>query len=198
MRVAFALTFYRDERLATSTIADLRMFYPESLILIFDDSKQRLKLAQFAGRWTERYLKAFLQTESDILIKLDPDTAVLRRANEFPDSEIFGEHVDGQVLGGCIGYSRDCARKIIESDLLVDSKYTGLHYTYMKFGERVSRQDEIMADIIRRLHLHTVEWKEACIRQYHPRSVMPTGDYAIVHPDMRPEAFAFYAENSRT
>src|SRR5208282_923089 len=173
--VAFAVNFYKDQRLANQTVTDLRRFYPESPILTFDDSKQRLKLSQFAGRWTERYLKAFLQTDADIVVKLDPDTAVLRRARYFPDAEVFGEHVDGQVLGGAIGYSRDCARRIIKSGLLLDTKYTCVHYTYVRFGERVTRQDEIMADIIRLLNLHTVEWKEACIRQYHPRSVMPTG-----------------------
>jgi hypothetical protein len=164
--------------------------------LAFDDNLERLKLSQFAGQWTERYLKAFLQTGSNILVKLDPDTAVLRKARYFPDAEVFGVHCDGQVLGGCIGYSRDCARKIIDSGLLLGTKYTGLYYTYVKCGERVTRQDEIMADIIRRLNLHTVEWKEACIRQYHPRSVMPTGDYAFVHPDMRPEALAGYASRN--
>lgn len=197
MRVAFALTFYKDERPAISALADLKRFYPESPTLTFDDSKERLKLAQFAGRWTERYLQSFLDTDADTLIKIDPDTAVLRRAKGFPDSDIFGTHVDGQVLGGCIGYSREGARQIVDSGLLLDTKYTGVHYTYVKFGERVSRQDEIMGDLIRRLHLHTVEWKEACIRTYHPRSVMPTDDFAFVHPDMRPEALSLRQSERR-
>jgi hypothetical protein len=120
--------------------------YPTSPILAFDDNLERLKLSQFAGQWTERYLKAFLQTGSNILVKLDPDTAVLRKARYFPDAEVFGVHCDGQVLGGCIGYSRDCARKIIDSGLLLGTKYTGLYYTYVKCGERVTRQDEIKAE----------------------------------------------------
>jgi hypothetical protein len=39
---------------------------------------------ELRGRWTLRYLTAFLETtDADVLIKIDPDTAVLRAAKRY-------------------------------------------------------------------------------------------------------------------
>lgn len=196
MRLAFAITTYKDQALAEVVVGNLKKFYPLASVLVFDDAKERLKLPQFAGRWTERYLKAFLETDADVLVKIDPDVVVVRKARRFPTVEIFGQKATGhQVLGGVIGYSRAGARKIVDSGLLLDPKYTDVtQFSYARFsgkhlldGEEedltpVSLQDAIMADVIQNLGLEVGNWLEAYVRTStsDPSLTPPAGDYAFV------------------
>lgn len=141
---------------------------------------QRLKLPRFRGQWTERYLKEFLSSDEPFIIKLDPDTRVNRRVDSFPDADVFGpfRHTDSgkhRLDGSAVGYSRAAAEKILASALLRDAEYAKPIYSHHRFappllrkGEEldhtaVSLQDEIMADICRRLSLRVVEWGEASL-----------------------------------
>jgi hypothetical protein len=184
MQLSFAITTYKDN--SDLAISDLTRFYPGAYVFKFNDCVEHLKTPDQAGKWTERYLRAFLASDADILIKIDPDTAVLRPAVNFPTSDMFGECVLGFPLGGAIGYSRVGAQKIVDSNLLQDAKYTTKDYTYSwKGGEQVSCQDKIMRDIVNRLSLSVAVWNEVCVRMSHLDSTMPTKDYAFVHPDSR-------------
>lgn len=174
-----------------STIASLKTHYPDSPIMLFDDLKVRLKLPVFRGAWTERFLKAFLETDHDICIKVDPDTKINSRA-PMPDAPIFAAFryalSGARVLaGGAIGFRRETAKAILNSNLLHDEKYgSSLKYAYARFRppykrsyepevrEWVALQDEITSDIVDRLGIVPLDWDAISFTDptalfYHPR-----------------------------
>jgi hypothetical protein len=180
VKLAFALTHYNDN--PEATLAELQRYYPDAEVLVFDDAKEHLKTADKAGRWTERYLKAFLATDADVLIKVDPDTAVNGTVASFPEADVFGQRYMGQhVQGGAMGYSRAAAQKIVDSGLLLRAKYTLLEYTYAhKSGRSVSCQDRIVGDVVKQLGLSIAPWPAASVLTFPPKR--DTGEFAFVHP----------------
>ena len=187
--IAFAITSYRDGELALRSIAALRLVYPESRITHIQD-EPRLKLPQFAGRWTERWMRACLLGDLTTLIKLDPDTRCLRRAS-LPDGDLWGQvapphvywGVEGVLYGGAIGFKREAAQKIVDSGLLLDEKYTVKPYVFERNGEWLSLQDPIVHDVAQRLGLHETPWSEVymALSGKRLRNIDVT-KFAFVHP----------------
>jgi hypothetical protein len=169
----FAVTTYKDTALAEVLITSLQYFYPDATILVLDDARERLKLPQYSGQWTERFLRAFLLTAEEVCIKIDPDTHVNFRA-AIPRVPIFSAyryniHGERILAGPAIGFSRATAIDLVLSGLLRDPVYSTKFYyprfypPFLKPGEEqsfemVSCQDEIVTDIVRRLGIPTEEW----------------------------------------
>jgi len=213
MRPMFYMGVYKDQFLAKLAIEALQKFYSDSPILcIADGTKddifsqfcadrgvqytegERLKLPQFAGRWTERFLKLFLQTDAPLVIKIDPDTRVNRAVEEFPKASIFSMfryYLNGKRIlnGPAIGFTREAAQAILDSGLLHDEKYTTYWYAYPrfrapmlrpweeeKFDEFVSLQDEITTDVVERLGLSFAEWGDVSLTDQNAAFVHPPNE----------------------
>jgi hypothetical protein len=197
MSLTFALTSYvYDHEKAVKTVADLRRNYPRAEIVhLNDDPPNRLKLPQFAGRWTERWMEAALATSADIIIKVDPDTLVIRPLADFPEADMFGvaskrRLCKGVILGGAYGFRRSAVEKIVGSRLLLDGKYTStasMDYIFCEYRpgrklEILSLQDPIVFDVVTLLGLTTAPWAD--VYMYNEDYVMPKVDhskYGFVH-----------------
>lgn len=166
--LTFVLTSYKDADLSVKTIEALVKVYPgASIIHLSDSAPNRLKLPQFAGAWTERWMKAGLGTNADIIVKLDPDTRAYVAVTDFPATDIFGQvavngtywDVKGVIHGAAIGFKRSAVEKIVQSGLLHDKKYTTHPYvTSRDLTETISLQDPIVHDIAVRLGLSEGNW----------------------------------------
>jgi hypothetical protein len=191
----FYLGVYKDQAKAKACIESLQALYADPILSISDGSKDadysrfciergvshidgaRLKLPQFAGLWTERYLEEFLVSSEPFVVKLDPDTKVQHKVESFPDADVFCtfkySHSGAKFFSGAaLGCSRAAAERILASKLLRDGEYTKPSYAYhryfpplLKKGEElettaISLQDEILTDISKRLLLQVVEWSD--------------------------------------
>jgi hypothetical protein len=198
IKLAITFTKYNEPEQEVNALASkLKQLYPDATLLQFDDKTQRLKLPQHGGQWTLRFLTAFIATDCDVLIKIDPDTEARRAATKIPNADLFGNLVAGQVLGGAMGFSRAGAQKIVESGVLTDAKYQGQAFTYARYtgknlrpGEPswdkllISCQDKILADVVTRLNLKTAQWDEISV--WAEWWAKPgSGDYAFVHPKVK-------------
>lgn len=189
----FFVGVYKDQKEARQCIAGLKHYYPEEKIVPISDGThdstyeafceqvgvdyrvgQRLKLPDFRGAWTERFLHLLDETDDERIIKIDPDTQVNARV-EWPDAEIFSSWRDSNgkriLAGPVIGFTRRAARDIIDSGFMLDWKYKANEYTYYRFypprlkegeeqnTELVSLQDEITTDVVERLGIEPIKWE---------------------------------------
>jgi len=201
MTPLFYMGVYKDQFLAKLNIDALQKFYSDSPILCITDGTtddtfsqfcaergvryiegERLKLPQFAGQWTGRFLQLFLQTDAPLVIKVDPDTHINWAVEQFPTASVFAGfryYPSGKRIlnGPAIGFTREAAQAILDSGILLDEKYTTYWYTYPrfreplkrpweeeKFDEFVSLQDEITTDVVERLSLPVAEWKDVSFK----------------------------------
>lgn len=212
---AFFIGVYQDQSEARENILILKALYPESPILSIADGVEnssyqtfcsdlkviyqqglRLKLMNKGGLWTERFLKLYLeQTNSDYLIKIDPDTGIHRSLRYLPECDLFGSVINDQdrshIQGGAIGFSRSAARKIVNSGLLGSQEYCTHRYAYpryqppyLKTGEDSSSQwlsveDLIVFDVALKLGLKIQDYAEVSCHWRTPA----LGDFAFVHPN---------------
>jgi len=141
----FALT-YKDYDATVECLADLRTHYSESRVVLRSDGdpdprfpilakrygvdfrgESRLFGIENGGAVIERMLTIFLEQPTRYLFKIDPDTVIHRRFRYLPvRSGLFGtlqcEADTRSVQGGCMGFTRDAAERILESGLLRDSR----------------------------------------------------------------------------
>lgn len=195
-KLTFVMNYtQRDAALSLKSAFALKTLYPGVEVILIEDSP-RLKLPQFSGQWTDRWMKAALLTDADIIIKLDPDTRATKAAASFPTTDIFGQQAPlgtyfpkstGIICGGAIGFQRAAVQKIVDSGFLLDPKYTVKPYLTeeRRFGtprETVSLQDPIVADIAQRLGLKSGDWPGLHIKfQWEPPVVAPK-DALFAHP----------------
>lgn len=164
MKLAFAINVYRDTALLPHCLRAVKTQHPEATVLVIPDSP-RLKLPKFGGLWTKRFLEQLVETKADYVFKLDPDRYFTAPIKDLPDADVFGRHwtfEDGtqQIVGECMGWSRQGARKMLLANLWEDPTYKqcGGHYAYQRHGELVSVQDTIVMDIILKIGLKHEEW----------------------------------------
>lgn len=194
LNLTFAISSYvYDRDMAGKTIEDLRRVYPQAgIVHLLDDPPNRLKLPQFAGRWTERWMLSALATPADIVIKVDPDTIVCRPLEDFPSADMFGAFSQRQrfkgIMGGAVGFQRSAVQQIVDSKFLLDKKYTESLYAFGEYRpgrdqtEIMSLQDPIVFDVALRLGLTTSPWSD--VHMYRATYEMPKVDhskYGFVH-----------------
>jgi hypothetical protein len=194
MNLVFVLNTYRDQADAALCLRELQQFYPLAQVLVISDlPPNRLKTCDHGGQWMLRYMQQFLATDGDVLIKIDPDSEVRRTVGAFPDAPIFGQVISGRLAGGTLGFSRAGVEQIVNSNLLLDPRYTDpLVYGYDRFGgrllrpgeerePRISCQDKILTDAVTRLGMVITPWPDS---YSHAQWWIPApqGTWAFVHP----------------
>lgn len=153
----------------------LKTFYPKhDVLIVFDNSINNLNKEQltklkncylfnsiFGYRHsTHSYLKVCLNSfNSNYIIKLDPDTWV----NKFFDFSNLSKdyihclvnHKRRYTYGGLIIYPNKIAKKIYNSSLLKDEKYSHEKFTYKnkKHNKVISCQDKILYDVCEQLNI---------------------------------------------
>jgi len=126
----------------------LRKLYPDSQVLVVSDGdpdpaiaqvcrtysvefalRARLMGVEHGGEPIQKMLEAFLETDADILIKIDPDTSLRRRFSHMPaptDPSSYGtvqwsgpeSNRIFSIQGGCIIIPRQAAVLLVDSSLL--------------------------------------------------------------------------------
>lgn len=215
--ITFFIGVYKDQELAKRAINQIKVFYPGSPIVSISDGIQdddyalfcsansviytqgeRLKTVPNGGAWTQRWMAEVLKTNSDIYIKIDPDTYIQGTVTTFPDADVFGSWANGRVnfmfFGGAVGYTKHALQTITASGLLLDPKYKDNKYGYQRWGrflkpgetastELVASQDLILSEVEKALVLTQAAWTAVLIESSN--RVITTQQavgYAFVHP----------------
>jgi hypothetical protein len=143
----FALT-YKTFDATAECLEDLRKYYSGSRVILRSDGdpdprlpvlaqrnkvdfrgESRLFGIENGGAVIERMLELFLEQPTRYLFKIDPDTVIHRRFQYLPvRSGLFGtlqtEEETRSIQGGCMGFTRDAAEQILQSEMLRDSRLT--------------------------------------------------------------------------
>ncbi len=143
----FALT-YKNYDATAECLADLRKHYSASRVILRSDGdpdprfpilakryqadfhgELRLFGIENGGAVIERMLLLFFEKPSRYLLKIDPDTVIHRRFHYLPvRSGVFGtlqtEQVTPSIQGGCMGFTWDAAKQILQSEMLRDRRLT--------------------------------------------------------------------------
>jgi hypothetical protein len=144
-RIFWFIQTYRDLPRLRKTLTSLRSLYPESQISVVSDGdtdpgieqvcekysaefalRSRLFGVEQGGEPVQRMLEAFLTTDADLLIKIDPDTDLRRRITALPsrsDASLYGTVQSTwsgfvSIQGGCIIVPRRAAALLADSSLL--------------------------------------------------------------------------------
>ena len=141
----FALT-YKNYDATAECLEDLRKHYSTSRVILRSDGDSdpclpilaKLNKVDFRGELRlfgienggaviERMLELFFETPTRYLLKIDPDTVIHRRFQYLPvRSGLFGtlqtERETPSIQGGCMGFTRDAAEQILQSQMLRDSR----------------------------------------------------------------------------
>ncbi|HMG74029.1 MAG TPA: hypothetical protein VK582_11060 [Pyrinomonadaceae bacterium] len=141
----FALT-YKNYDATAECLGDLRKHYAASRVILRSDGdpdprfpilaqrnkvdfRRELRLfgIENGGAVIERMLVLFLEKPTRYLLKIDPDTVIHRRFQYLPvRSGLFGtlqtERETPSIQGGCMGFTRDAAEQILQSEMLRDSR----------------------------------------------------------------------------
>jgi len=194
MNITFAITSYQEPaELVAKSVAALKTLYPDaSVVQLSDLAPNRLKLPQFAGTWTLRWMQAALATNADVIVKIDPDTRAYKAVTTFPTADIFGQiakngvyyNLKGVIHGAAIGFQRSAVQKIANSGLLLDKKYTALPYVFSRDEkEAISLQDPIVHDVSIRLGLTTGSWEGLQIQtRWEQIKKVDTSKVTFAHP----------------
>lgn len=149
-RLFWLIHTYRDWPKLETNLAALRHLYPESAALVISDGDPdpsipplcgrygvgfrlgaRLFAVEHGGEIVQRMLDEFLARDADILIKIDPDTALRRGFTRMPPAgarAIFGtigtnETGDCEFIqGGCMIVPRRVAEEVTARRLLVSDR----------------------------------------------------------------------------
>jgi hypothetical protein len=211
----FALV-YKDYDATAACLADLRKHYPSSRVILRSDGDQDARFPPLAGSHQvdfrresrlfgfenggaviERMLELFLETPTRYLFKIDPDTVIHRRFKHLPDrSGVFGtlqcEEETPSVQGGCMGFTRDAAERILQSRMLRDDrlkepgKFISESPYFFRMADRANRCglasfDWIVPWVARELGIPLYRFDEVnCGWQQPPPN--PEGRYAVSHP----------------
>lgn len=144
--LTFFAMVYKNYEATVECLADLRRHYPTSRVVLRSDgdpdprfpilasqhdvdfrAESRLFGIENGGAVIERMLALFLEQPTRYLFKIDPDTVIHRRFRYLPvRSGLFGTlqcvPETPSVQGGCIGFTRDAAERILRSEMLRNSR----------------------------------------------------------------------------
>lgn len=141
--LTFFMVVFRNFELAAATLQELRDHFPGSRVVVRSDgdpdprysvlnsryeldyrSEERLFPARHGAAAVQRMFEIYLEQPTDYLFKIDPDTEIHRRFRYLPaESSMFGT-VQGapdylSIQGGCLGFTRDAAERMVNSRLLL-------------------------------------------------------------------------------
>lgn len=179
--ICFAIhAFNEPPERVIKTVAALRWAYPGCQVIFIEDggrhymiagvpsiTGERLKTPENGGRWTNRYLSLFLaQSTFDILIKVDPDTEVIKPASNFPKGNVIFSSVYTHNLGhgrtwrvphgGALGFTRDAAREILSMRTMLNPRFIN----NPRYGQW---NDVMLADVIEWRNMNLLERQDfAC------------------------------------
>lgn len=219
-KVAFLFHVYQEFELAERLVSQLRFFFPLSNILGIADGTYSYSFNEFAWQHNVKYIEGdrlfyqrtsnewikrmfwfyLVSSRSSYLIKIDPDSYVLRRFNYLPSFDIAGSvyKISDKISfihGGCTLYSREACRKIKDSPLLDSPEYlTSPNYRYRRFqppykheSEVVEQgyftcEDRIVGDLAPKLDLKLGVWDEVDADMYekNPKDYADTRR-AVIH-----------------
>lgn len=165
MNIAFIMNVYHEPfDMVEKNVLALKEFYPGCpIILIYDGvliqnhqgvsehKFDREKVPGKFGAWTHRYLKIFLdETTSDYAFKIDPDTNIIGKMKNLPDSTkpiIFCKIGNDEVtLGFAIGYTRPMVDILVKQEWLINKDMLWYH-KYSQF------QDYMLKTIVTKQNL---------------------------------------------
>jgi hypothetical protein len=238
VRIFWFIQTYRDLPKLRKTLTRLRKLYPEAPVLVVSDGdsnpaieracdkylvkfilQSRLFGVEHGGEVTQRMLEAFLTTDADVLIKIDPDTNIHRRFSVMPsrmDPNVYGSVQSGgsasnsivSIQGGCVIVPRQAAVLLANSSLLNSDRLKPPALEWVVSTELSARaasgltsSDHTLGWACRELRLLCKDHPEVCSR-YRP-SLMDTitaSRLAVFHPrfEMRHLANpAFYVSGLR-
>ena len=176
----FYLSDYKEGDLTLDTVKSLKSLY-NPFIFVRSDGVYNDKIAQISnikymtdarrktynsgGLLTHRYLTLCLSLNPDLIIKIDPDTFPQKTLNikNLPNDKITCNKTYKNIIkGGFIGYPKKIAEKIINSELLLDSKFKNEKYNYLcrSINENISSQDLILSEVIQTLGIPTEQSNE--------------------------------------
>jgi len=213
----FIINIYKDSSLADRLIDKLVELYPESIITVITDGLdigyarpernvvvykcERTKTKEYGPLWLLRYINYGILANAKYIIKIDPDTLILDKFIEPPNTDIFGKLIEfahGKVpTGGIYGIARTAAIKIIEHHqyFLSMQKYYKIagyqRYAQSKHphedmvDEEIIIEEIILCDIIKRLGLSVSTW-DGIVNRFRPvytdKDLIDLGNVSAVHP----------------
>ena len=214
--LTFFAMVYQNYDATAACLKDLRKQYPSSRVILRSDGDHdprfpllasgdkidfhgelRLFGIENGGAVIERMLQLFLKRPTRYLFKIDPDTVIHRRFKYLPvRSGVFGtlqcEEESPAIQGGCMGFTRDAAEKILRSRLLQDSRlkepadFIDDSPYFVRMTDRAKRCglasfDWIVAWIACELGIPVFAFDEVNSGWQQPPP-NPEGRYAVSHP----------------
>lgn len=223
MKLAFFFSIYQDELWAVRLVHQIRKYYGDVQIFAVTDGpssneaakeellKQRCHLVETeqrlkqlgGGAFTQRWVDAvatYIDTDTDAIIKLDPDSYIWRFFANIPNADVFGDLYWNRVTesngvkGGCLGLSYGFLLQLAESGLLLSDVLNDVKFTYRRYGTKqrkkigdqrngasVASEDSVLSWCYRELGVVPYQWDEVASRQ----SVdwLDSEGYAVTHPN---------------
>lgn len=149
MRPTIILTVYNESlNEVVGQVSNVKELYPQSTIVLCYDGvaehpidgvvhvrfSERLKTRSSTGVWMHKWLSAFLDnSDSDYMLKLDPDTILVKPIKNWPVGEVvFGtvriirwspKYEILRIHGGGCGYSRSMVKRIVDNEWLLSPEF---------------------------------------------------------------------------
>lgn len=162
----------------------------------------KLKLQKYGNFFVQRFFQVFLNfSEKPYLIRVEPDTYFFKAFNSVPDAEVAGNILQvtkerNLIQGGCVFFKRNAVKRIVNADLLSNSKYiTNSEFSYQRYKPpylneselqsdiRLVAEDAVFSDIIWQLGIEVQEWNEVYCRVRQAELMdLPLGNYSAIHP----------------
>jgi hypothetical protein len=152
---------------------------------------ERLKILERGAEWWHRFFVTGLSRGTPNLLKFDPDSVMWRAFRGKPSGDHYGTPQSGHsIQGGCEGFSREFAERIVESKIALDPRMQNPN-TWSANGDSYRKRNYLSTDwtmeyIARTLGVKAARWNE--IRSQW-RSPPPNHDerYAVTHPHKWPK-----------
>ncbi len=145
--VTFFMGLYCDRGRAEGALSRLRAHFPNARVIVRSDGdkdpknhelserydveyreEERLFPIENGGALIARVLELYLDHSTRFFFKIDTDTAVYRRFNFLPEENgVFGSlqtspNGSVSIQGGCMGFSEEASRAILDSGILHDPR----------------------------------------------------------------------------
>ncbi len=181
MTFGFLIPVFKEpQKQIDACVLSVRKAYPDIQIILISDGGpdiivptgcryvkgQHLKELEFGGAWVHRLCEVGLTLNTDKIIKIDPDTRILRPFKEMPDADYFGELMRNRkigvniVRGGCKGYSRQVMQRAFTEKWFEDKCLTTLKFAYEKDFRNTLSEDQVTAWVMFKHGITFTSWPE--------------------------------------